>query len=125
MDKILTVAAGGVAGALARYGVILFFQRFGGTVQFPIAILTVNVIGSFLFGLLWSVMEERGWVSENVRLLALTGFLGSFTTFSTFAFDSATFAKSGSWGLFALNVVLNNALALVAVFVGFRVAKLF
>lgn len=123
MDKILSVAAGGVSGALVRYGAILFFQRFG-VGQFPFAILTVNVIGSFLFGLLWSVMEDQEWVSENVRLLALTGFLGSFTTFSTFAFDSAVFAKSGSWGLFVLNVLLNNALALIAVFVGFRVAKL-
>lgn len=123
MDKILSVAAGGAAGALLRYGAILFFQRFG-AVQFPFAILTVNVIGSFLFGLLWSVMEDRDLVSDNVRLLVLTGFLGSFTTFSTFAFDSAAFVKSGSWGLFALNVILNNALALCAVFVGFRVAKL-
>lgn len=123
MDKILSVAAGGAAGALVRYGAILFFQRFA-AVQFPFAILTVNVIGSFLFGLLWSVMEDHDWVSDNMRLLVLTGFLGSFTTFSTFAFDSAAFVKSGSWGLFALNVILNNALALGAVFVGFRVAKL-
>ncbi len=125
MEKVLAVAFGGAAGALARYGTVSLFQRLEIGSAFPFGIFTVNLAGSFLFGLLWSVMEDREWISANLRLLALTGFLGSFTTFSTFAFDSAVFARSGSWGLLAANLLLNNAAALAAIFAGFRVAKLF
>ena len=123
MDKIIAVALGGIAGALTRYGTVVMFDRLG-WVSLPWAILTVNVVGSFLFGLVWSVLEDRGTVSDSVRLLVLTGFLGSLTTFSTFAFDSAQFARTGSWWLFAGNVVMNNGFALVAVWLGFRAAKL-
>ena len=123
MDKIIAVALGGIAGALTRYGTVVMFDRLG-WVSLPWAILTVNVVGSFLFGLVWSVLEDRGTVSDSVRLLVLTGFLGSLTTFSTFAFDSAQFARTGSWWLFAANVVMNNGFALVAVWLGFRAAKL-
>ncbi len=123
MDKILAVALGGVAGALTRYGTVVMFDRLG-WVSFPWAIITVNVAGSFLFGLVWSVLEDRGTVSDGVRLLVLTGFLGSLTTFSTFAFDSAQLVRAGSWWFFVANVVLNNGVALVAVWLGFRAARL-
>ena len=123
MEKIFAVALGGVAGALTRYGTVVMFDRLG-WVSVPWAILTVNVAGSFLFGLIWSVLEDRGTVSDSVRLLVLTGFLGSLTTFSTFAFDSAQLLRAGSWWLFVGNVVMNNGFALVAVWLGFRAARL-
>ena len=123
MEKVLAVATGGAAGALTRYGTVLVFDRLGWQ-SMPWAILTVNVVGSFLFGLIWSALEDRGTVSDGVRLLILTGFLGSMTTFSTFAFDSAQFARSGSWWLFVANLLLNNGCALAAVWLGFRTAKL-
>ena len=122
MEKILAVAAGGAAGALTRYGTVVALDRLGWQ-GFPWAILAVNVAGSFLFGLIWSVLEERGAVSDGIRLLVLTGFLGSLTTFSTFAFDSAQLLRGGSWWLFAANLLLNNALALAAIWLGFRAAK--
>ena len=122
MEKILAVAAGGAAGALTRYGTVVAFDRLGWQ-GFPWAILVVNVAGSFLFGLIWSVLEERGAVSDGIRLLVLTGFLGSLTTFSTFAFDSAQLLRGGSWWLFAANLLLNNAFALAAIWLGFRAAK--
>ena len=123
MEKLFSVAIGGAAGAVARYGTVLLYQRFAPS-TFPLAILTVNVVGSLLFGLIWAYAEDRDWISENMRLLILTGFLGSFTTFSTFAFDEAMFIRSGSWALFAANLLISNAAALAAVFVGFRVGKL-
>ncbi len=123
MEKLLSVAIGGAAGALARYGTVVAYQRFAPS-TFPLAILTVNVLGSLLFGLMWAYAEDRDWISENMRLLVLTGFLGAFTTFSTFAFDEATFIRSGSWAIFAANLLISNAAALTAVFVGFRVGKL-
>ena len=123
MEKVLSVAIGGAAGALARYGTVVVYQRYAPT-TFPLAILTVNVIGSLLFGLIWAYAEDREWISENMRLLVLTGFLGSFTTFSTFAFDEAMFIRSSSWAIFVANLLISNAAALAAVFVGFRVGKL-
>ena len=123
MEKLLSVAIGGAAGALARYGTVVAYQRYAPS-TFPLAILTVNVLGSLLFGLIWAYAEDRDWISENMRLLVLTGFLGSFTTFSTFAFDEATFIRSGSWAIFVANLLISNAAALTAVFVGFRVGKL-
>lgn len=123
MEKVLSVALGGAAGALARHGTVVVYQRYAPT-TFPLAILTVNVVGSLLFGLLWAYAEDREWISENMRLLVLTGFLGSFTTFSTFAFDEAMFIRSSSWALFVANLLISNAAALAAVFVGFRIGKL-
>lgn len=123
MEKLLSVAIGGAAGALARYGTVLAYQRFALS-TFPLAILTVNVLGSLLFGLIWAYAEDRNWISENMRLLVLTGFLGSFTTFSTFAFDEVMFIRSGSWAIFVANLLISNAAALMAMFVGFRVGKL-
>ena len=123
MEKLFSVAIGGAAGAMARYGTVLLYQRFAPS-TFPLAILTVNVLGSLLFGLIWAYAEDRDWISENMRLLILTGFLGSFTTFSTFAFDEAMFIRSGSWAIFVANLLISNAAALAAVFVGFRVGKL-
>lgn len=123
MEKLLSVAIGGAAGALARYGTVVAYQRFAPS-TFPLAILTVNVLGSLLFGLIWAYAEDRDWISENMRLLVLTGFLGSFTTFSTFAFDEAMFIRSGSWSIFVANLLISNAAALAAVFIGFRVGKL-
>ena len=123
MEKLLSVAIGGAAGALARYGTVVAYQRFAPS-SFPLAILTVNVLGSLLFGLVWAHAEDRDWISQNMRLLVLTGFMGSFTTFSTFAFDEAMFIRSGNWVLFAANLLISNAASLAAVFVGFRVGKL-
>ena len=123
MEKLLSVAIGGAAGALARYGAVVFYQRYAPT-AFPLAILTVNVLGSLLFGLVWAYAENREWVSENVRLFVLTGFIGSFTTFSTFAYDEAMFLRSSSWVLFGANLLISNVAALAAVFVGFRLGKL-
>ena len=123
MEKLLSVAIGGAAGAMARYGTVVAYQRFAPS-SFPLAILTVNVLGSLLFGLVWAYAEDRDWVSENMRMLVLTGFMGSFTTFSTFAFDEAMFLRGGSWALFVANLLISNAAALAAVYVGFRVGKL-
>ena len=124
MDKLFGVAIGGAAGALARYGTVLLFQRVAGSV-FPWGVVVANVLGSFLFGALWAYAEDQDWIPEGMRLLVFTGFLGSYTTFSTFAFDEAMLLRGGSWGMFMANLLISNAAALAAVFVGFRVGKVF
>jgi len=73
-----------------------------------------------LFGLVWVYAEDRDWVSENMRLLVLTGFLGSCTTFWTLAFDEAMFIRNGIWAVFVANLPISNATALAVVFVGWE-----
>ena len=75
MEKLLSVAIGGAAGALARYGTVVIYQRYSPT-SFPLAILTVNVLGSLLFGLVWAYAEDRDWVSENMRSAGVDRVLG-------------------------------------------------
>ncbi len=81
------VATGGAMGSVCRYWVsIAFFQRFGSA--FPWGTLTVNVIGSFLIGIVLQLTLERSGFSPYLRLFLTTGFLGGFTTFSTFAYET-------------------------------------
>jgi fluoride exporter len=124
MDKLMWLAVAGALGTLARYGVNEFFLRHTPS-GFPWGVLAVNVSGCLLFGAVWVAAEERGWVSPVVRLAALTGFMGAYTTFSTFAFDSVQFARGGNWLLAAGNMALSNVAGIVAVMAGFRLGRAF
>ena len=75
MEKLLSVAIGGAAGALARYGTVVAYQRFAPS-TFPLAILTVNVLGSLLFGLIWAYAEDRDWISAEHAVAGIDGLLG-------------------------------------------------
>jgi CrcB protein len=122
MEKIFWIAVAGSLGALARYGLADYVQRRTGS-DFPWGVFVVNMAGSFVFGLLWGLGEEHGWVGENMRAFALTGFLGAFTTFSTFAFDNMQLARASNWQFFVMNIVLTNAAGIALVFAGLRVGK--
>ena len=124
MDKLIWIAFAGALGSLARYGVATYVQRRADT-TFPWGVMAANMIGSFLFGLLWAYSEEREWVNENMRVAAFAGFLGAFTTFSTFAFDNAQFARASNWQFFITNIVLANAAGIALAFAGFRAGKAF
>ncbi|MSQ08751.1 MAG: CrcB family protein [Dehalococcoidia bacterium] len=124
MEKVLWLAVAGAAGTLARYGVTTLFLRYAPS-GFPWGVFAINVAGSFLFGAVWVMGEERGVVGPNMRLIALTGFMGAFTTFSTFAFDSVQLARGGNWTWMVANLVLSSAAGMAAVLVGFRVGRAF
>ena len=124
MERLLFLAVAGAAGTLARYGSVTLFLRHVPS-GFPWGVFAVNTAGCFLFGLVWVLAEERGWVGADVRLVALTGFLGAFTTFSTFAFDNVQLARGGSWLFVAGNLVLSNAAGVTAVLAGFRLGRSF
>lgn len=84
---------------------------------FPWGTLAVNLIGSFLIGLLWELFEGAA-VSPQVRGMVLTGGLGAFTTFSTFAFESLNLFRAGDYRLGMANILLHDLLGLAMVFVG-------
>ncbi len=88
----------GAAGTLARYGLAGLMQRLLGE-SFPWGTLTVNALGCFLFGVVWMLAEDRLVISGQTRFVILTGFMGAFTTFSTFAFETAALraTPNGRW----------------------------
>ena len=112
-QKLAGLAIAGACGSLCRYGLAGLAQRFLGS-AFPWGTLAVNLLGCLLFGLAWSLMEGRLSPSPEVRVVLLVGFLGAFTTFSTFVFESDRLLDEAQWLLAALNVVGSLALGLVA-----------
>ena len=89
----------------------------------PWGVFAANMVGSLLFGLIWAMSEERGWIGENLRIVALVGFMGAFTTFSTLAFDNVQMARASEWGWFTANLTLTNVGGLAFIYAGFRIAK--
>ncbi len=122
MEKIAYIAVAGALGTLARYGFLVLFQRQGYT-GLPWGIFFANMLGAFLFGFIWAALEERGVTNENLRAFALVGFMGAFTTFSTFAFENVQMARSSEWGWFATNMIATNFGGLVCIYVGFKLAR--
>lgn len=124
MDKFIFIALAGAFGSLARYGVATYVQRRTDTV-FPWGVFAANMTGSFAFGLIWAYSEDHGWVDEKMRAVIFAGFLGAFTTFSTFAFDNVQLARASNWQFFLMNIVLTNAAGIALAFAGFRAGKAF
>jgi CrcB protein len=112
---LLGIAIAGAAGALARYGTAGLVHRWLGT-AFPWGTLAVNLSGCFLLGLLLELTRQTGWVPPELRIFAGIGFLGAFTTFSTFGYETFRAFESGEWLAAALNVLANvlGGLLLVA-----------
>ena len=87
--------------------------------QFPYGTLVVNVTGCLLMGLLFAIISERfDSIAPQLRALLLIGFLGGYTTFSTFSIETLSLFESGAWGYAALNIVLQLVLSLLAVGIG-------
>ena len=121
MKEALLVAAGGAAGALLRYFMVLLFARF--QVSSLFAIWVVNVSGSFALGLLLSLALSRTAIPQSMQLLAGVGFLGSYTTFSTLMWDTFSLSQTGSVPMALLNLGASFTIGLVAVWLGFLVGR--
>ena len=113
-DRIIALSAGGVLGVNARYWLGFWMNRWVSP-QFPWATFTINVSGSFAIGFL--TMALARWLPHpNARLLVLVGFLGGYTTFSTFSWETASLLRDGSWGLALANVVGSVVAGVAGVF---------
>ena len=113
----LIIMLGGAIGALFRFwmseGIHVFFDK-----GFPVGILCVNVLGSFLMGLLSTALFRYMPHADHWRSFALIGFLGAFTTFSTFSLDTVQLMQQGELGLACLNMLLSLVLCVSAAFAG-------
>lgn len=124
MQQTLLISLGAILGANARYWVgVWAAARFGA--GFPSGTLLVNVTGCFLIGLLNGLGEGRLPVAPGVRLFATVGFLGAYTTFSSFGFESINLLRAGSFGLATLNILGNFLLGFGAVVLGLYAGRLF
>ncbi|MEH6468150.1 MAG: fluoride efflux transporter CrcB [Porticoccus sp.] len=120
----LAVALGGALGAMGRFGVnAVIFPVLGG--RFPIGTLVVNVGGSVLMGLFYVLIIERGVLPAELRNLLMVGFLGAFTTFSTFSLDTLALWQNGHFALAAVYVVLNVVLCLAGTLGAIVLTRLF
>ena len=122
MLSFVWVALGGAIGSVLRYGVNLAAPRLLGN-HFPWATLTVNVVGSFLMGLLAAFLTEKLVDQPDLRLFLTTGVLGGFTTFSAFSLDVFGLMQRGENSLALAYLLLSVALSIFAVFGGFIVSR--
>ena len=113
---LFMVAVGGALGAVARYGLSGWVQGFLPT-SFPLGTMVVNVLGSFLLGLSFYFLESLALTAE-VRSLITIGFLGAFTTFSTFSYEALVLVQGGEWGRGGVYVLGSVVLGLAGVLVG-------
>ncbi|MCY4412690.1 MAG: fluoride efflux transporter CrcB, partial [Caldilineaceae bacterium] len=121
MTNVLWIGLGAVLGANARYFVSLWLAGKLG-LAFPYGTLTVNAAGSLLAGFLVAAGSHYFALSPQLRLLLIVGFLGSFTTFSTFAVESVTFWQNGRvWGGL-VNILANNGISLLCAALGILLA---
>lgn len=123
LTKILYISAGGAAGSLSRYWLSGVVQRLGGG-SFPFGTFAVNMLGCLLFGAVWGFFENRLLPGSEMRLLFLTGFMGAFTTFSTYMFETAELVKYGQLFMALLNVAGQSIVGLALVIAGIAIGKL-
>jgi CrcB protein len=124
MKMVLMIAAGGAMGAVARYGTVVAVGRLTG-IGFPWGTVTVNLAGSFILGFLIGALAHGFSLSQEMRGLIVVGFLGAYTTFSTFSLDAVTLMERGSWWP-AFGYAAGSVIAGIALFfMGLRVWRLF
>ena len=122
MMTYIAIAIGGTLGCWARYGMTNLMQAIYGR-DFPYATLSINVLGSFLMGFLFVETLERLTVSPELRTGILTGFIGGFTTFSTFSMEILLLTEQGFAAKGLLYLLLSITLGLAAAFGGAYIAR--
>lgn len=122
MQLLLSIALGGALGALARHFVAGAVTRFAGT-GLPYGTFTVNITGSFLMGLLIVYFAHRLNVPQELRALLAVGFLGSFTTFSTYSMETVNLIQRGDWQSAALYAGGSMILGVLALFAGLAAGR--
>lgn len=118
----LWIALGAIVGASARYFLSTYIGRHFSTV-FPYGTLLINITGSLILGFFLVYASERVLLDPRWRLLVAVGFCGSYTTFSSYAFESFALMEQGQWLLMGLNILSSNALCLAGVLAGAALAR--
>ncbi len=124
MLPVFLVFLGGGLGAVMRYGMTIGVGRMAGT-GFPLGTLSVNVIGSFLMGVIVAWFAFRGEGGQDWRLFLTTGLLGGFTTFSAFSLETMLLYERGDTMLAAVYVILSVMVSILALAAGLVIVRSF
>jgi CrcB protein len=120
--NVLLIAIGGAIGSVGRHFLSVLVLRLTDT-YFPLGIFVVNVLGCAIFGAIVGAAEQRVPLSFDARAFLLTGVLGGFTTFSTFAFNSVSLMRDGQWSLALLNMIGQVVVGVAALWGGMMLAR--
>ena len=122
LKNFLAISSAAIVGANLRYLLSRIAARLLGPV-FPYGTLFINIVGSFIVGFFIIWTTERVLIDPRWRLLVVIGFCGSFTTFSSFAFETMAYFEQGQWGLMVVNILSNNLLCLGAALAGMSLGR--
>jgi len=117
--KLIMLAIGAILGAFSRY----FLGGWLNTTDFPYGTLLINVSGCLVIGLFGTLASEKLSIDPNLRIAIQIGFLGSYTTFSSFGYETLRFFDEGNLRAALLNVLGNNGIGLIAVWIGMVMAR--
>lgn len=122
MQNFFIIGLGGFFGAIARYTVSLWIgQKWGRS--FPLGTFAVNISGCFLIGLFMPILTERFLINPQWRLFLTVGFLGAYTTFSTFEYETGNLLKDGELAIAMMNIMFSVVVGFVALKIGELIAK--
>lgn len=123
LDKYLWISLGAIIGANARYLISSWAaERWGAS--FPYGTLLINLTGSLIVGVFLTFATQRALVDPRLRLLIAVGFCGSYTTFSTYTYESINLMLNGSWGAGLINLLGSSGLGLLAVALGILIGRM-
>jgi CrcB protein len=122
VKDIIAISVAAIVGANLRYLLSRLAAMQLGSV-FPYGTLFINIVGSFIVGFFVIWTTERALVDPRWRLLVVVGFCGSFTTFSSYAFETMAYFEQGQWGLMLANILSNNVLCLGGALAGMALAR--
>lgn len=122
MDKYLFVSLGAAIGGAFRYWlsniIYIFLPSY-----FPFGTLAVNVLGSFILGIIIFYFDDNGLISQGIKLFLAVGFCGGFTTFSTFSLETVNLFKASEFHFAFFNILLNVSLCLLGVYLAYIISK--
>jgi fluoride exporter len=122
VEKYFAVGVGGFVGSIVRFWLATYVGQRMGT-RFPYGTFLVNITGSFLVGMVMTILTERTHLSPTWRYLIPIGFIGGYTTFSTFEFETLRAIQDGQFTIGLLNLVLSVVVGFAMVWTGAMVGK--
>jgi CrcB protein len=122
-QKLAIFAVLGSLGTLARFGLAELVKAKIGA-DFPVSTLVVNLLGCFAFGLVLQMGRQHDWLGTDAAQIVLIGFMGAFTTFSSFAYDNVVLLEQQRYSALIANLTLQNGLGIAALVLGSALARL-